>query len=444
MTMQQRSTQLFNFLKFYELTPVQEKTYPLFMKGKDLVVQSATGTGKTHSFLFPLIDLVTSSKNQTQALIVLPTRELAFQVYQFCQDLKQIDLNLSIQLLVGGKDRVKMSQKIENQVHIAIGTPGRIVDLIKTGSLRIDQVKYFIVDEVDMIWEYGFMREVLEIFSRLNKNTQTLAFSATLKDQLISLLKKSMNQPEFIKINQVSKYNPNIHFHCVDQTGKKTIDIIQTILNSQQISGAIIFGNTREETQLYYDQYISLGYQGIILHGDLSPRDRKKAVLKLQNEQSPILFATDIAARGIDLPYVSTIISLGFPKQLDFFFHRAGRTGRIGKEGSVYVLVTKEDSQTVNHLMSMGLSFDFLKVKQDKLTEVQNFTSKKVYHKKVDPQIIAITSRKTNKVKPNYKKKRQAKVAKIVNQKRREMIRNEIKEQKKVRAKARMKLMNFD
>lgn len=439
MTLLQRSKQFFDNLGFQELTPVQQQVYPLVMALKDVIVQSATGTGKTHAFLFPMMDKITSQKPHLQGLIIVPTRELAQQVYQFALQMKEVDANLCIQLLIGGKDRQKMIDKVEQTVHLAIGTPGRVQDLIEQGALRIDQVSLLVVDEVDMIWEYGFMNELLNIFSRLSQRCQVLAFSATLKDQLVAILKKSMNTPKMLVNQQPSRFNPNIQHVLIDITGKQVDQIVFTLLTQQQIAGCIIFTNTRQEAAKLTDALIGHGLYPLQLHGDLTFRQRKQTLSRIQDVKHPLLVATDIAARGLDLPYVSTIISVGLPSHLEFYTHRSGRTGRIGKQGTVYTLVTKENRDQIQSLSSTGIAFNYQKLTQNGLVAVQNFFAKKKMHKKVDAEILSITKRKKQAVKPNYKKKRKQAIEKIVRTKRREMIREEIKAQKKARAKQRMR-----
>lgn len=433
--LKQLAQNFFDYLKFNKLTSVQELTYSRIINGEDLIVQSATGSGKTHAFLFPLMDSINTNKQFTQALIIAPTRELAMQLYNFATDMKKIDDKLSISLLIGGQDKTKTV--IDS--HIVIGTPGRLNDEFKSGMLLAQSTETVIIDEADMILEYGFLDDLAEVLSRISNKHQTLVFSATIPEQLAIYLRKVMNNPHVIENKEASLFNPNISHFLIQELKNEPVQLILDIMKTIQMSGCIIFSNTREEAAQVSEELSSYGLDVLELHGDLTPRKRRQTLNRLISDQHFILVATDIAARGLDLPFVSHVFSIGLPSHLDFYFHRAGRTGRAGREGTTFVLVNKTHREAVLKLIAMGIDFKYKRLMNNGLNDAQNFYEKKVYHKKVDPQIQALAGRKLGKVKPNYRKKRKLEIQSLQRKKHRQMIQDEIQKQKKERAKARSK-----
>lgn len=434
-TLKPIAQKFFEQLGFKELTHIQKLTYQLTSQGKDLIVQSATGSGKTHAFLFPLIDKIDTSLNQTQALIIAPTRELAQQIYYFSTEMKEVLPGLTISLVIGGKD--KTTSVIDS--HIVIGTPGRLADEFTSGMLLAQNAKSIVIDEADMIWEYGFMDELVTVVNKVNEPRQMLVYSATVPEALISYFKKAMHQAEHIINKEKSEYNPKINHFLLQDLKNEPHQRILDIFSTSQISGCIVFCNTRQEAAEIAEKLREYGVELLELHGDLTPRKRKQTLNRLIADQHFVLVATDIAARGLDLPFVSHVISVGLPSHLDFYFHRAGRTGRAGKEGTCYVLVNKSDKESVLKLKSMGIDFQYKKITNKQVKDAPNFFEKRTYHKKMDPEVLQILNRKSKKVKPNYKKKRKEEIAKLQRKKRREKIQAEIKKQKKERAKARSK-----
>lgn len=434
-TLKPKAQQLFDLVGFNELTTIQSMTYNKINQHKDLIVQSATGSGKTHSFLFPLMDSVDSSKHYTQALIIAPTRELAMQIHKFASDMKKVDDQLKISLLIGGKD--KLSSPLDAQ--IVIGTPGRLQDEFSNGMLLAQNVKTIVLDEADMIWEYGFIDELADILHRISKPVQLLVFSATIPDELKLFMKKEMVHPETITNKEKSDYNPKITHILIQNLKQKPTDIILDLMKQVQMSGLILFLNTREEAAQLSDDLSSYGVDVLELHGDMTPRKRKQTLTRLFDQKHFVLVATDIAARGLDLPHVSHVISIGLPSHLDFYFHRAGRSSRAGMEGTSIVLVNQSHKDAVDKLTAMGIDFNYKKLSEQGLSDARKFYEKKVYHKKTDPEVAQILNRKKVQVKPNYKKKRKQAISDLERKKRREMIQREINAQKKERAKARSK-----
>lgn len=425
---------------FIEPTPIQKEVIPMACKGKDIIGISDTGTGKTHAFLIPIMEKVDSSKNVVQAVITAPTRELALQIYNRSLKMSEADSNLVIRLITGGIEKTRMMDSLKKQPQIIIGTPGRIKDLfLNEKVLRVDTTDIFVVDEADMTLEFGFLEDVDAIAGKMKKNLQMMSFSATIPAELRLFLKKYMSNPQTVKIEEQSNFHPKIQHILVPVQPKNYEEKLMEILPSIQPYVCLIFANTRGEAASVAKRMRDEGYGVIELHGDLTPRERVKAMKDLANLEKSFVVATDIAARGIDIDGVSHVISLGFPKEIDYYIHRSGRTGRAGRDGICYALYEKKEDAMIRQLEVRGIHFDHKNFKNNTWVDLEPLHKKKV--KKDDPlekEIAKIVSKKKTKVKPGYKKKRAQEVEKLKRRARRAMIQEDIRRQKKERAKQKM------
>ena len=410
----QKHTKMFIELeKFIEPTPIQQAVIPMACKGKDIIGISATGTGKTHAFLIPIMEKVDSSKPCVQAVITAPTRELALQIYQRCEKMSEADPKLVIRLITGGIEKSRMIEQLKVQPHI--------------------------VDEADMTLEFGFLEDVDAIAGKMRKDLQMMSFSATIPQELRLFLKKYMDHPQTVQIEEQSAFHPKIQHILVPVQHKTYAEKVLEILPSFTPYVCLIFANTRSEAANVASNMRDAGYGVIELHGDLTPRERTKAMKDLSNLQKSYVVATDIAARGIDIEGISHVISMGFPKELDYYIHRSGRTGRAGHEGICYALYEKKDDTAIRQLEVRGIHFDHKTIKNGQWCDLEPLHKKKV--RKDDPlekEIAKIVSRKKKKVKPGYKKKRQQEVEKLKRKAKRAMIQEDIQRQKKERAKQKM------
>ena len=422
---------------FREPTPIQEEVIPAMMKGKDVIGLSKTGTGKSHAYLIPLCERMDSSKNNVQAVITAPTRELAVQIFEKAKRMAEVDPGLRIRLYVGGKDREKdLRQLNTSQPHIAIGTPGRIKDLfLDEGALRIDKAGVLIVDEADMTLEYGFLNEIDAFAGRMSEDLQMAAFSATMPDQLKPFLRKYMHQPQTIRIEE-SRFSPDITHVLVPCYHHSYQEVIRSILPGFQPYVCLIFANTRETAHEIAEELRSMKLPVTELHGDLESRRRKQAMKELSLGINSYVVATDLAARGIDLDTVTHVISCGFPDDLEFYIHRAGRTGRAGSTGICYALYKEGDDQAIRSLMKSGVRFEHRRYRRDGWQDLHPYGQKRLKKDdEIEKQIAMIMTKKNTKVKPGYKKKRAAQIEQIHRKKKREFIRSKIKEEKLARYK---------
>ncbi|MBO4358618.1 MAG: DEAD/DEAH box helicase [Erysipelotrichaceae bacterium] len=422
---------------FTELTAVQTEVLKYTSKGKDLVALAKTGTGKTHAYLIPIMEMINPESDKTQVLISLPTRELAYQVYQNALVMKEVYPDLSIQLLAGGTDKNRSIAKLEKAPHIIIGTPGRIRDLFTSSKIRVDHVKMFVIDEADMTLEYGFLEDIDVVFSHMVKDPEVLCYSATFPEELKVFVKKYLNNPKIIQVED-KKRDPRIHHVLINCKHREYKQALYDILGGFKPYVCLIFANTKDEANEVHEYLEEKGVKSLLLHGGLDSRSRNKAIKDLQSKRYSYVVASDVASRGIDIDGISHVVSLGLPKQLQFYMHRAGRTGRNGKDGTCYLLYKETDLDQIRQLKKKGVNFTAREYKNGKWKEANNPTVKRQVKSNVDEkQIIKTLYRKNEKVKPNYKKKKNQEVERIKRKKRREFIKEQIKQERKERYKQR-------
>ncbi|MBO7703520.1 MAG: DEAD/DEAH box helicase, partial [Solobacterium sp.] len=425
--------------------PIQEEVIPALIRGKDVIGLSKTGTGKTHAYLIPLMEVCDSSSPDVQAVITAPTRELAVQIHEKAKRMNEADERLRVRLYVGGKDREKDLRQLKaSQPHIVIGTPGRIKDLfLDEAALRLDKAKILIVDEADMTLEYGFLNEIDAFAGRMKEDLQMAAFSATMPEQLKPFLKKYMHSPETIRIEEETRFNPDITHVLVPCYHHTYTEVIRSILPGFQPYVCLIFANTRETAHEIAEDLRSMKLPVTELHGDLESRKRKQAMKELALGINSYVVATDLAARGIDLDTITHVISCGFPDDLEFYIHRAGRTARAGSTGICYALYKEGDDAAIRSLMKQGIKFEHRRYRKDGWQDLHPYGRKRLKKDdEIEKQISMIMTKKNTKVKPGYKKKRAAEIDRIHRKKKREFIRSKIKEEKLARYKERSRKEN--
>ncbi|MDO4701355.1 MAG: DEAD/DEAH box helicase [Erysipelotrichaceae bacterium] len=428
---------------FVEATPIQHATIKMALKHKDIIAISNTGTGKTHAFLIPLMEKIDPTVQKIQAVITAPTRELAMQIYQRAKLMEKADNRLNIKLITGGIARDKMSESIKKQPHIVIGTPGRIKDLfLDQDVLRVDTANILVVDEADMTLEYGFLEDVDAIASRM-KDLTMMCFSATIPQELKPFLKKYMTHPQTIKIEDSKDMNPNIEHRLINCKHKSYQETLLSIVDGFIPYVCLVFANTRQQASECASLLRSNGLPVLELHGGLSARARKQAMKQLQNNQHSYIIASDIASRGIDIEAITHVVSLGFPNNLEFYIHRAGRCGRAGKHGICFALYKEQDDASIKELMKQGIEFLHYSYKNEVWTKLKPYGFKKVVKKDVlEKEIAKKITRKNEKVKPGYKKKKAEEVKRIKQKQRQQEIRSKIKAQRKEMYKQKQRELN--
>ncbi len=419
---------------FKEPTPIQEQVIPSAVRGKDIIGLSATGSGKTHAYLIPIMERIDPQRDECQAVITAPTRELAVQIYDMAKGMSEADPGIRVRLVIGGKERTHDLEQIEKeQPHVVIGTPGRIRDLfLSSGVLRIDKADILVVDEADMTLEYGFLDDIDAFAGRLSEDLQMMAFSATMPEQLKPFLRKYMSHPLTFQIGEKVRFNPDITHILVPCYHHSYAETILSILPGFNPYVCLIFANTRAEASSIAEELRQNGVAVSEIHGDLTSRQRRQAMKSIAAAEHTYVVATDLAARGIDIGEVTHIISCGFPEDLEYYIHRAGRTGRAGSTGICYALYKESDDLAIRSLKKRGIRFEHRRYRNGSWQDLRPYGQK--FRRKEDETEKAISrmmTGKKEKVKPGYKKKRAAAIERLQRKKRQEMIRSKIKEEKK-------------
>lgn len=397
-------------LGFSQPTEVQQRLIPLIQKKKSVVGQSQTGTGKTHTFLLPLMDRIDPTKNEVQVVVTAPSRELATQIYQAAKQIAGFsDPLIRVTNFVGGTDKKRQIERLQHQQpHIVIGTPGRILDLLNEQALDIHTANAFVVDEADMTLDMGFLAEVDQIAGRLPERLQILVFSATIPEKLRPFLKKYMQNPIIEEIKPKAVLSETIENWLVSTKGRNTNQQIYQLLTMGQPYLAIVFANTKQKVDEITDYLKNQGLKVAKIHGDITPRERKRIMRQVQNMDYQYVVATDLAARGIDIEGVSHVINAELPSDLEFFIHRVGRTGRNGLPGTAITLYDPADEASIIALEKIGVTFEPKEVKNGELVDSYDRNRRKKREKskdELDPTLIGLVKKKKKKIKPGYKKK---------------------------------------
>ena len=428
---------------FTTLTPIQEAVINRPDKKRDLVGISSTGSGKSHAFFMPILDMIDPAKDQVQAVVSVPTRELAWQLYERVKNLAA-HFNIRVKLVTGGMDRHSTGTQVP---HIVIGTPGRMKDLfLEEHTLRLDTAKIMVIDEADMTMEFGFLEDVDQILSHMSDDITIMVFSATIPENLQPFLKKYLHNPEIINIAQNTDFASQVTNYLVPAKHMSLQEKLLQVLPAINPYICLIFANTTEEAAKTAKMMREAGYDLVELHSGLESRQRAQAIRQIQSQKKSYIVASDIASRGIDLEGISHVISLGFPKDLKFFTHRIGRTGRAGRDGLAITIYEDKDRNAIDSLRRKGIEFQHKDVKKNEWVDLKPLEGRK--RKGNDPlhdEIEKIVKKNSKaKVKPNYKKKQKAQIERLRRKRKREIIKEDIRRQKKERAKEKQRAKRKD
>ena len=424
-------------LNFVEATEVQEKLIPVVLSGRDLVGESKTGSGKTHTFLLPIFQQLDEEADSVQAVITAPSRELATQIYQAARQLASFsEQEIRVANYVGGTDKARQIGKLESsQPHIVIGTPGRIYDLVESGDLAIHKAHTFVVDEADMTLDMGFLETVDRIAAHLPKDLQFLVFSATIPQKLQPFLKKYLSNPVMEQIKTKTVIADTIDNWLLSTKGRDKNAQIYEISQLLQPYLAMIFVNTKTRADELQAYLTAQGLKVAKIHGDIPPRERKRIMNQVKNLDFEYIVATDLAARGIDIEGVSHVINDAIPQDLSFFVHRVGRTGRNGLPGTAITLYQPSDDSDIRELEKLGIKFTPKIIKNGEFQDTYDRdrrANREKTKEKLDTEMIGLVKKKKKKIKPGYKKKIQW----AVNEKRRKTKRAENRARSRAERKA--------
>ena len=319
--------------------PIQEQSIPLILKGKDVIGQAHTGTGKTAAFSLPLISKI-KPRGPIQALIIVPTRELAMQVNN---EIRKFSKYIGVRSLAiyGGQSINIQKDQLRRGIQVIVATPGRLIDHLKQGTIQLDDVTFVVLDEADRMLDMGFVDDIKFILFYVNERRQTCLFSATMPIEILRLSREYMKDPEQIRLNEDEISLETIEqSYLIVEEREKFKHLCNFIRNREKGQQTIVFVATKQRTQRIADDLNREGFRVITIHGDLSQRQRDYSMNRFKNGSDDILVATDIAARGIDVPAVGNIINYDIPEDPVVYFHRIGRTARAGGSGKAISLVS--------------------------------------------------------------------------------------------------------
>ncbi len=334
-------------LGYEKMTPIQAQSLPHILAGEDVIGQGKTGSGKTAAFGLGLLNKLEVKRFRIQSLILCPTRELADQVAKEIRRLARAIHNIKVLTLCGGKPIGPQIGSLEHGAHIIVGTPGRIEDHLRKGTLQLNNINMLVLDEADRMLEMGFQTAIDAIIDQTPKQRQTLLFSATFPEQIQSISKRIMNSPALVQVSAThDKHSISQHFFKVDDNAQR-MDAIRLLLLEHCPESTLIFCNTKRETQEVADELQRFGFSVLALHGDLEQRDRDQTLLRFSNKSVSILVATDVAARGLDIDSIGAVINYHISRDPEVHIHRIGRTGRAGSKGFACSLYTDKESYKI-------------------------------------------------------------------------------------------------
>lgn len=341
--------QAINNMGFEEATPIQEKTIPIALMGRDLIGRAQTGTGKTAAYGIPLVDKCQTETETIQGMVITPTRELAIQV---AEELNRIGNYKNIRSLpiYGGQEIERQIRALKKRPHIIVGTPGRLMDHMRRKTIRLQQVKMLVLDEADEMLNMGFKEDIETILKQMPAERQNLLFSATMPLHIQILSKEFMKNPEMIHIAPREVTVANIDQQYIETPENQKLDIICRLLDIQNPGLAIIFGRTRRRVDEIAEALSKRGYSAEGIHGDLSQNRRDVIMRKFKAGDIEILVATDVAARGLDISGVTHVYNFDIPQDPESYIHRIGRTGRAGETGLAITFVTPRE---ISHLKTI-------------------------------------------------------------------------------------------
>ena len=327
---------------FVEASPIQEQTIPLAMAGKDVIGQAQTGTGKTAAFGFPTLEKIDTDNPAVQALIIAPTRELAVQsqeeLFRFGRS-----KGVKVRSVYGGSSIEKQIKALKSGAHIVVGTPGRLLDLIKRKALKLNQIETLILDEADEMLNMGFLEDIESIISRVPEERQTLLFSATMPDAIKRIGVEFMKEPEHVKIAAKELTTELVDQYYIRVKENEKFDTMTRLMDVEQPELSIVFGRTKRRVDELTRGLKIRGFRAEGIHGDLDQGKRLRVLRDFKNGNLDVLVATDVAARGLDISGVTHVYNYDIPQDPESYVHRIGRTGRAGKSGQSITFVAPNE-----------------------------------------------------------------------------------------------------
>ncbi|MGH8598594.1 MAG: DEAD/DEAH box helicase, partial [Gammaproteobacteria bacterium] len=324
-------------------SPIQAAAIPVLMAGHDLLGQAQTGTGKTAAFALPLLARLDMQQREPQVLVLTPTRELAIQVSEAFQSYARHLPGFHVVPIYGGQSMGQQLRALHRAVHVIVGTPGRVLDHLQRESLKLHKVRALVLDEADEMLRMGFFEDVTTILERTPASRQTALFSATLPEPIRAVAQNYMREPQEIRIKTKTSTVEAVRQRYWQVSGLHKLDALTRILEVEDIDAALVFVRTKTATIELVEKLAARGYASSALNGDLNQAQREKTIEQLKAQQIDIVIATDVAARGLDVPRISHVINYDIPHDIDGYIHRIGRTGRAGRGGEAILFVAPRE-----------------------------------------------------------------------------------------------------
>ncbi len=358
-----------NSMNFKEPTEIQEKAIPVIMESKDVIIKSKTGSGKTGAYMIPLMNSIENIKGKyVKALIVLPTRELALQTHKVAVKMGKSSKLKSV-IVYGG---VSISNQIKEipSADIIIGTPGRLLDLINQGYLDIKNVKFLVLDEADLMFDMGFIDDIKKLI-KIPLKKQSVLLSATIPKEIMDIAKKFMNTPEFISAGENESIPLTIkHLYTFSEKFNKFSTLL-SYLNAYKSKKSIIFVKTQRSGDLLNNILYKSGFKTILIHGGMKQNSRERSINDFRNLDAGILVATNVAARGLDIPNITDIINFDAPETVETYTHRVGRSGRMGKDGRAMTIFDEGQRNLISSLQKRKVKLEKIDVNlEEKYTDI--------------------------------------------------------------------------
>lgn len=332
-------------LKFETPSPVQAQTIPYLLEGKDVIAQAQTGTGKTAAFALPILKKLNMKLQSTQALVIAPTRELAIQVASQFEILSVHQKGTSVSVLCGGQDYARQLKQLRDGAQVVVGTPGRILDHIERGTLKLENLTTFVIDEADEMLRMGFIEDVELILSKLPEKRQVALFSATMPSRIRQIANSYLKDPVSVEIRSETATVKSIEQKFLFASPIQKPDALVRILAVEEFQGVIVFVRTKSSSEEVAEVLQHQGYRAMAIHGDITQALRERIVAQFRQGAIDILVATDVAARGLDVERVTHVINYDVPHDCETYVHRIGRTGRAGRSGVTILFATPRESR---------------------------------------------------------------------------------------------------
>ncbi|WP_457745118.1 ATP-dependent RNA helicase DbpA [Sulfurimonas sp.] len=375
LTLPDEMIQNLSALGYKEMTAIQDATLPLIIQGRDVIAEAKTGSGKTAAFGIGLLNALDVKKFRVQSLVLCPTRELADQVAKELRRIARFQHNIKILMLTGGESFGRQLGSLAHQAHIIVGTPGRVLKHLNKESLELSNLKTLVLDEADRMLDMGFIEEIQSVLEFVPKERQTLLFSATYDDEIVQISKKI--QQDAVSVKTTSSEVQNKITQEFYETNNK-VQTLVNILSSYKPQNVIVFTNTKLEAKNLAEELVKKKIDALAIHGDLEQYERNDVLVQFANKSCPILVATDVAARGLDIKELSMVVNYDLPHGFETYTHRIGRTGRAGAEGvaiSLYDTYEREKAE---------------EYKNDEITFLEHTTLKEDANFQMKPQYITL------------------------------------------------------